>query len=307
MVLPAIIWCCLCLTPAFRENLDLRVGTIGLLIPVQIGVMMREVWLVRHGTLLIRGWILSVLGFQAAFSLVKMAPNLLRPDITFAPFFSMPGIVPTMIDSITFILLLSFSLIAFNKELSEAQNLYAMRNDFVTGVGNRRHFEESLQDQFRRARKSGKPLSLVMIDVDEFKKFNDIYGHRAGDRCLKAMTKVFISTCRKGDVVGRYGGEEFAVLLPETDAQRAIFVAERMRLQVRELRLEHAGRPEGIATISLGVASLVPNGNEATPDDFVEAADRALYHAKQEGRDRVCSPSIPTHARHPFETMVKIP
>lgn len=292
IVLPAMVWCGLCLIPEFRENLDLRIGTIGFLIPIQIGFMMREVWLIRQGATLIRRWILTLLGLQAAFTLVEMVPHLIRPDITFAPFFSMPGIVPTIVDSIIFILLLSFSLIALNKELSDARLLHAMRNDFVTGIGNRRHFEESLQSHFRRAQKTEKPLSLIMIDVDEFKKYNDLYGHRAGDRCLKAMTKVFVSTCRDGDVVGRYGGEEFAVLLPETNTQSAIFIAEQMRIQVRKLRLEHAGRSEGIATISLGVASLDASFDETTQDDLVEAADRALYRAKQEGRDRVCWPSI---------------
>ena len=121
IVLPAMMWCGLCLIPEFRENLDLRIGTIGFLIPIQIGFMMREIWLIRQGATLIRRWILTLLGLQTAFTLVEMVPNLIRPDVTFAPFFSMPGIVPTIVDSITFILLLSFSLIALNKELSDAR------------------------------------------------------------------------------------------------------------------------------------------------------------------------------------------
>jgi diguanylate cyclase (GGDEF)-like protein len=290
ILLPGIFWCCLCVIPQFRDNLDLRIGLIGLLITAQIALMAHEVWLIRPGATLIRGWILMLLGIQAAFMLTQSVPALLRPDIAFAPFFSIPGIIPTMLDSIAFTLLLGFSLIALNKELSDARHLDAMRNDFITGVGNRRHFEESLQRHFRRARKTGKPLSLIMIDVDEFKKYNDLYGHPAGDRCLQAMTEIFVNACRPGDIVGRYGGEEFAVLLPETHSQAAISVAERMRVQVRALRLEHARRPHGIATISLGVASLVAHADETTHDDLVEAADRALYRAKQDGRDRVCWP-----------------
>jgi diguanylate cyclase (GGDEF)-like protein len=136
--------------------------------------------------------------------------------------------------------------------------------------------------------KSGRPLALIMIDADEFKAYNDLYGHPAGDRCLQALSRVFLSTCRSDDVVGRYGGEEFAVLLPNTNARTATATANGLLEAVRGLRLKHAKRPNGFVTISLGVASLEPEVNHVTADDLLEAADQALYRAKHGGRDRVC-------------------
>jgi diguanylate cyclase (GGDEF)-like protein len=129
-----------------------------------------------------------------------------------------------------------------------------------------------------------------MIDVDEFKAYNDLYGHPAGDRCLRALADALASTCRSTDIAARYGGEEFAVLLPDTDCRAAASVAERMRLRVRELGLRHDGRPDGVVTISLGVAAVIPRSGETSPGRLVDAADRSLYIAKQAGRDRThCS------------------
>jgi diguanylate cyclase (GGDEF)-like protein len=287
-ILPALAWCGLCCIPAFRANLDWRIGMIGVLISAPIALMAREIWRVRPGPGLLRYWMLTLLGLQLAFTLAQSIPALLRPDVASAPYLSMPGIVETMFDSIAFALLLSFGLFALSKELSDARHREALRHDVVTGVGNRRHFEECLQRHFRRARKLGQPLALIMIDADEFKKYNDLYGHPAGDRCLQAMAKIILGACRPGDVVARYGGEEFAVLLPETNCRGAIFVAQRMLAEVRALRLEHAHRPQGIATISLGVAAMVPHSEAMTHEALVEAADRMLYQAKQEGRDRIC-------------------
>jgi diguanylate cyclase (GGDEF)-like protein len=129
---------------------------------------------------------------------------------------------------------------------------------------------------------------LIMIDADDFKGYNDLYGHPAGDKCLRALSNVFLSTCQSSDVVSRYGGEEFVILLPNTNARAAHAIANRLLTGVRELRLKHAKRPNGVVTVSLGVASLPPEADWMTPSDLLEAADRALYRAKQEGRDRVC-------------------
>jgi diguanylate cyclase (GGDEF)-like protein len=127
-----------------------------------------------------------------------------------------------------------------------------------------------------------------MIDADDFKGYNDLYGHPAGDRCLRALSTVFLAICRPGDVVGRYGGEEFAILLPNTNARTAHAVADRLLAAVRDLRLKHAKRPTGFVTVSVGVASLTRETDQVTALDLLEEADRALYRAKQEGRDRVC-------------------
>ncbi|TWI64351.1 diguanylate cyclase (GGDEF)-like protein [Pseudoduganella lurida] len=161
--------------------------------------------------------------------------------------------------------------------------------DGLTGLANRRQFDVSLGNEFSRAMRQGAPLALAMIDVDHFKAYNDRYGHAAGDDCLRAVTEaVRLQTPRRaGDLAARYGGEELAVLLPNTDGEGALAVAERIRAAVENLALEHAGSPLGIVTISAGVATLVPRRGADHASTLLEAADRALYAAKAAGRNRV--------------------
>ncbi len=163
------------------------------------------------------------------------------------------------------------------------------REDGLTGLANRRRFDEVLSDEYRRAVRGGHPLTLFMLDVDRFKAFNDAYGHPAGDRCLRALAGVFGAVLRRpGDLAARYGGEEFAVLMAETDVAGALATAERMRLAVRGLAIPHAMSEAGVATISVGVAVLQPGPGHLGPAALVAAADAALYAAKAGGRDRVC-------------------
>lgn len=163
--------------------------------------------------------------------------------------------------------------------------------DGLTGIANRRHFEETLRLELRRATRTGAPVSLLLIDVDFFKKYNDRYGHVAGDTCLRQVAAALRDGLgRPTDQVARYGGEEFAVVLPGTGPVGARYVAERLRLAVMELGIEHPDNPAGIATISAGAASFHPGPGEAgDPDLFVSRADALLYRAKADGRNRVCS------------------
>jgi diguanylate cyclase (GGDEF)-like protein/PAS domain S-box-containing protein len=162
------------------------------------------------------------------------------------------------------------------------------RQDGLTGAANRRHFDETLDAEFRRAKRDGSPLSLIMIDVDRFKLFNDRYGHPAGDDCLRKVAGAIKNLpVRAADLVARYGGEELAILLPGTPEAGATILAERARSAVRGLAIPHAGSEARLVTISLGVATLVPQ-QSGQPDDLVIAADKALYRAKEGGRDRVC-------------------
>lgn len=163
-------------------------------------------------------------------------------------------------------------------------------HDGLTGLANRRCFDEKLDAEFHRAMRDGTTLSFVMIDIDHFKGFNDCYGHPAGDDCLSEITLAMKDALhRPGDMVARYGGEEFALLLPNTPEVGALSIAERIRQAVRSRRIEYAASQQKIVTISLGVASLVPKSDGHRPEDLVSVADRALYAAKAGGRDMICS------------------
>lgn len=173
--------------------------------------------------------------------------------------------------------------------LNKALEKLAMQ-DGLTGLANRRQFDVSLNTEFSRAMRNASSLALIMIDVDHFKQYNDTYGHAAGDECLKAIGKAVRDTPRRtGDLAARYGGEELAVLLPGADVAGALLVAEKIRAAVEGLRLTHIANGKGIVTISAGVHAVVPQGSNGAAVDLVVAADKALYQAKANGRNRVCS------------------
>jgi diguanylate cyclase (GGDEF)-like protein len=159
--------------------------------------------------------------------------------------------------------------------------------DGLTGIANRRRYDECIEDEFRRARRNGTLLSLIMIDIDHFKKYNDCYGHQTGDTCLKAVAATLNKGLhRPGDLLARYGGEEFVVVLPCTDREGAYLIAENMRSHVEALNLRHAtSSVADHVTISLGVASLAPHHSREL-DQLQIGADQALYQAKREGRNR---------------------
>jgi diguanylate cyclase (GGDEF)-like protein len=172
------------------------------------------------------------------------------------------------------------------RRLNDELRALAVRDE-LTGLANRRLFDTLLRREWERAARAGQPLSLILIDVDHFKRYNDRYGHPRGDECLRRVASALAAMARRpGDCVARYGGEEFAVLLPHTGAGGAAAVAEQARQGVRSLALEHGGSPVGPhVTISLGVASAVP-GRHAAAGALVAAADLALYEAKERGRDQ---------------------
>lgn len=175
------------------------------------------------------------------------------------------------------------SLTEANHRLNELATL-----DGLTQVANRRRFNEYLDAQWRESRREQSPLSLVLCDVDYFKKFNDTYGHLAGDDCLKSVARAIAQIVKRpDDLVARYGGEEFAMILPRTDLTGAAHIAQIMRLAVQRLQIPHcSSHVRDTVSLSLGVASLIPTP-ETDPQVLINQADQALYQAKAAGRDRL--------------------
>jgi len=163
--------------------------------------------------------------------------------------------------------------------------------DGLTGIANRRYLNGQLEIEWRRCSRSRLPLGLLMVDVDFFKRFNDRYGHQAGDECLKRIAAaIALEMNRPFDLLARYGGEEFVCLLPETDAAGALLIAERLEVAVRALCIEHLDSTvDSIVTISVGVASMQPE-RDSVNEALIQRADIALYRAKQLGRGRACLP-----------------
>ncbi|MBT9516619.1 MAG: diguanylate cyclase [Methyloversatilis discipulorum] len=188
------------------------------------------------------------------------------------------------------ILQMRYSLVVLTRKLDAAnQELTRLTSlDGLTGLSNRRHFDETMLREWRRAARYKRPLSLVLVDVDHFKQYNDTYGHLAGDECLKTVASALQAVSRRpSDLVARYGGEEFALVLPETDLSGARSVAEGLCDAIRALQLPHAAAASGHVTISVGVASLMPGNGVGGPQNLIAEADLALYAAKSGGRDRV--------------------
>jgi diguanylate cyclase (GGDEF)-like protein len=159
--------------------------------------------------------------------------------------------------------------------------------DGLTGIANRRYFDDMLIREHRRCKRSVQPLSSLMIDIDFFKKYNDIYGHLTGDDCLKLVAKTMQAQLnRASDLLARYGGEEFVAILPETDMAGARTIAEKLRRSVIEQQIPHTSGINGVVTISIGVVSGLPrSGVDARK--FLLLADQCLYHAKVLGRNRI--------------------
>lgn len=159
--------------------------------------------------------------------------------------------------------------------------------DSLTGIANRRHFDRRLDEEWRRGSREGRPLALLMLDIDGFKRFNDRYGHLAGDECLRQVVSVIAAHARRpGDLAARLGGEEFALLLPGAALEAALVIAERIRCEVADLTIPHQDGIDGRVTVSIGVAAMQPGpGHDA--EALRHGADNALYAAKAAGRNRV--------------------
>jgi len=179
---------------------------------------------------------------------------------------------------------------AYTKSLLEAnKKLRSMANlDSMTGIANRRFFDNTISKEWLRSLRTSKTLTVAILDVDFFKQFNDIYGHPAGDECLrKIATAMSVSARRPYDLVARYGGEEFVILFPETDRDGAIFVAKKVNENINAFNIPHSMNPAGKVTFSMGIATTIPSSIER-PESLLKKADEMLYKAKRNGRNRIC-------------------
>lgn len=177
---------------------------------------------------------------------------------------------------------LSTQLITANNELE-----LISRQDALTRIANRRYFDTYLLQELKRAARQKSDLSLILIDIDYFKRYNDRYGHQAGDDCLRLFASNLAAVCRRpADLAARYGGEEFVMVLPDTPLAGAVALAEALRQALAQLALPHADSDVSpLVTMSQGLVSVIPD-ELATPEQLIECADRALYEAKRTGRDR---------------------
>jgi diguanylate cyclase (GGDEF)-like protein len=198
-------------------------------------------------------------------------------------------------------------LLASRDQLEEAnQQLEAMATtDALTGMGNRRGFDLALRREWRRALREHQPISLLLLDLDHFKRLNDTQGHQAGDECLRRVGECIARAIRRpADVAARYGGEEFAVVLPDTDAVAARMMAERVRAAIAAMRIDHPASQKGIVTTSVGSATALPD-EALMPAVLIKQADAALYRAKGAGRDCVSVWDEPLANYAPVETMIR--
>ena len=193
----------------------------------------------------------------------------------------------TFLGGLVSLLLLGIGFVLMSKERADQLNQVLATHDDLTGIANRRRFNEVLAIEWARANRSGQSLALAMIDIDQFKDYNDLYGHQAGDGCLKRVAQAIQAAAqRAGDLAARYGGEEFVLILPDADVSAAQRVTENLRKHIESLALPHAGVRSNRVTVSIGVAAL---NKDCFPDaeSLLHAADTALYRAKHEGRNQV--------------------
>ena len=290
LIIPAAIWLLICRIPGFFHPPALRFSVAYLFAALLLTFTLRELWPTTAERRIAR-WLVTVfLGLQIVLCLawgLAQVVSLFHPLPLGSKAVDLPITAFTLLG---FSLIMSFAFVALIKEQSDWDLWQATRQDALTGLGNRRHLDDTLANAVCVSRRTGAPLALLMIDVDQFKTYNDRFGHPAGDACLSAIAGALRDgLVRREDAVSRYGGEEFTVILANTGEAQALAVSDRLRLAVRALKLPHPGRAEGIVTISLGLAVMLAGGSSGPIVDaasLINAADDALYRAKEAGRDR---------------------
>jgi diguanylate cyclase (GGDEF)-like protein len=207
-----------------------------------------------------------------------------------------------MATSVVFLVYLFVSELKHRRQVAITQAQLA-RRDALTQLGNRRAFEEALEREWRRAIRNRTPLSLIIFDIDHFKRYNDTYGHREGDKVIAEVARTIAAAMRRpSDIAARYGGEELAVILSDTGEAGAVALAETIRQNVASLAIAHAGNEQAIVTVSGGVATIIPAVDQ-NADTLIRLADAALYSAKSNGRNR----TVASPAPDPYEDVLDAP
>jgi len=269
---------------AIQPDLQARIIAISLAFTVLAALCTRSVLGPRGGPRLPSQWFTAlVCALTAAFSLLRAGLTVLHSP---GEEYLLSGTIQTLssLGYLTFMIGSAFGIAWMSVQRYEARLLELAERDPLTGLYNRRALEDRARREVLLAGRTGRPLSLLLFDVDDFKAINDTHGHKAGDQVLESLARVVGQEVRGHDIVARYGGEEFLVLLPDTSGERAAELAERLRQALAGLPWP-GGDQAGPVTASFGVATL---GQPAQDwDTLVVAADRAMYAAKQAGKDRV--------------------
>jgi diguanylate cyclase (GGDEF)-like protein/hemerythrin-like metal-binding protein len=271
------------------DNLNLRIISSSLVFAVQGLLPLLMMWQERHRAPG-RGKYFLIAGLAIAITILLLRAVQAGRGAS-AAMVSLTGSSPIQTVSVLAVLmvlvLLAIGFLLMSKDRADERNRILATHDELTGLANRRYLNEALAIEWARAKRADQSLALAMIDIDEFKHYNDHYGHQSGDECLRRVAQAIQSgAARAGDLVARYGGEEFLLILPDTDAAAARHLAEAVRKSVESLDLPHLRSPSGRVTISIGVAAMTGSFYEDA-NRLLGAADEALYRAKHGGRNQV--------------------
>jgi diguanylate cyclase (GGDEF)-like protein len=283
-LLAPLVWLIAMRLPPFEADINLRIILVSSSQLIFTALVAYEFWRERAEPLSSRWPAIIVLLTHAAILMVRTPVVITRPLLSDMDFVRSVPFAVMIFGSVLYTITFAFLLLSMTKERGELRHKTAALVDSLTGLANRRAFLNDADALAERRAKGGEPLAVLLADLDRFKTINDRFGHAIGDRVLRVFADTISRTLRAQDVSGRLGGEEFAILLPQTNAADAARVAERIRRSFSE-DAKTVGVHAVASTVSIGVATT--SASSAIVTDLLAVADRALYRAKAEGRDRV--------------------
>jgi diguanylate cyclase (GGDEF)-like protein len=297
----AIVWLVAWQFDAFMHSLPARIALASCMVAGYSALFVRELWRGRHDGLVSRWPVMGIAIAHAVLFPIRVPAVMSLPFPIGTP--SLNGNIPSLLifTPLLYAFALVFLLMVLTKERAELRQRHAATIDPLTGIPNRRGFSERAERLLGRSRKDDDAATLLLFDLDQFKRINDRFGHRTGDAVLVLFTQTALNSLRPLDLLGRMGGEEFVALLPGVSTETAITVAERVRRNFEIAAVEFAGQPVA-ATVSIGIASTALGSHDF--DALYAVADEALYRAKQKGRNRTeCGWPLPDAAGKRPDTM----